>query len=76
MAEHLFTKPPQVSKEMAEWLRENYPPLCWDPRKQTEAQHHAYRGMVDLADYLIACHEQGVDPETGLDADSEKAQEQ
>lgn len=70
------TKPPQVSKEIAFFLKENYQPRCWDPLKESEAHHHYFRGMVDLAEYLIAAHEQGMHPDTGLDVDSENSQEQ
>lgn len=66
-------KPPQVSKELADWLKENYAPRCYNPNRENEANHHRYAGMVDFAEYLVACFEQGVDSKTGLDADAEVA---
>jgi hypothetical protein len=68
-----MVQPPQVSKELADWLKDNYGPRCYNPNRENEANHHRYAGMVDLAEYLVECYVQSVNTQTGLDADAEQA---
>lgn len=45
---------PEVPQDLLAYLEAAYQPRCWDPRKETEWQHHQYTGMVELVQRMRA----------------------
>ncbi len=65
---------PPVSDDLAAFLKEWYPQICWNPTKQEEWQHHRYAGMAALADALIARNDLEHE-NAGVDLDADRAQD-
>ena len=45
---------PDLTELMVSYLEAQFPPKCFNPDTTTEAQHHAYRGKVELVAMLRA----------------------
>lgn len=58
---------PDLSERQVAWLKQNFPAKCWDHRRETQAEHLEYGGMVKLAETLIAMYESNADTDEGLD---------
>lgn len=52
---------PEVTKDLVEWLEACYPPVCYDPRRESLEAHILYAGTVELVRVLRNLHEHQMD---------------